>query len=209
MFGNKMIHLPSETFERQFYTQLDGPPSRRGTLERLKKLGCDTDFLLMWVELSCGLNIRQEKGKPARGIKGFVTDKRSLAARVKQAAKRLLKDAADIEKLNSILEITPEFRWPPSASIDLSNRIRSYASGLNGASQELNNRWSRALRTEPGNAVRVLVEYVKSMTGGNRYDDVADLLEVGHLAYGRAKAVTAVEVRKMATRARTRQKSSE
>jgi hypothetical protein len=200
-----MNQLPSETFEQRFYAQLDKPPSRRETLERLEKLGCDANFLLIWVELWCGL---KEKRKPARGVKGFVMSKRSLSALMKQFAKRLLEDADEIERLNRVLEVSPELSWSASVPIDLSNRIRSFASGLNSESKKLNNRWSRALRTEPGNAVRLLTEYVNSTTGKKRYPDVADLLEVGYRAHGWATTVTADDVRKMATGASTRQRSS-
>jgi hypothetical protein len=216
-----MRSLPSESFKQEFESHLDEFKAR-DKLNGLENSGCDPFFLLMYLELYCSFDektgdrarIDPSSGIPVQGhgkgrratteLEKFVKSKRSLAVALENLAKRLAKDADEIERVNSEPEVSralSRYAMPP---VDLADNMREYISRLETASEAIERRWGRAFREDPGTILMFAADHIKTVTGKVQHAALALLVEVAYAARRKDKDCSADDVRKIVNGARKR-----
>jgi hypothetical protein len=125
----------------------------------------------------------------------------SLAANAEKLAKRLMQDADEIEIINLDPELAQQLTWfTKGRKFNLTHELRSYSSWLKSAGGIIGGSFSE--RDVPGQSIRFLADWIRSVFGKDRFGDLAELVQVGYAACGTDKDVDADAVRKQVTRAR-------
>jgi hypothetical protein len=138
-------------------------------------------------------------------IAEFLEANDSQAADAEKLAQRLTKDADRIEHMKREPAFLQKQNWYTKGSrLNLPDDMRSYASWLRNTAKEIRGTFS--LRDNPGQSIRWVADYIKSVTGDDRFSDLATLVLAGYAAHGIEKDVEASDIRKEVKRARQRMK---
>jgi hypothetical protein len=184
--------VPSERFEEQFQLQLKEYKAANEAWNGLKGAGCETTFLLMYLDLC------------TRSPKDFWQRRKKLAKKAEGIANRLSQDATDIQDLISEPEIGQELVWYMRAQdFRLTRDLDPYVSWLRTAANNIRSRYRQ--RDAQGQLLRFLADYIRGVMDEDRFADIAELLQAAHAAQGITnKDVSPDSVRNKVSRARQR-----